>query len=144
MADRNNEERREFLNKKAIEEAREQERELVFDFDEAWSEYKTLATPYRIKFLGQVYEISRSVPFSFMVFSAANCYTRDNSGRLVFQIPEDKIMDYLRAMFGKEFTEALAKSDVDVNFVMKKIVPKVFELWGMDMNTGEVTQGKNG
>jgi hypothetical protein len=59
-------------------------------------------------------------------------------------VPDEKIAEFIERMFGTEFLELLmAAPDVDMNFVLLKLVPDIFGKWGYGIKTGELDEIKN-
>lgn len=139
-----NSERIAFLDSKTEELAKAQEADLVVDFDEALTEYQLKNAPRKIRFKGQVFEIPRSMPFSFGLFYMRHCIKR-REGKVFFEVPEDQLAEFITKMFGKSFLEVLDQSDdVDMNFVFEHLVPEIMEGWGYNIKSGEKTKVKNG
>lgn len=133
-----NDERIAFLNKKTEEVARNQEQELVTDYDEALKEYQEQNKPHRIKFKGRLFNIPRSMPFSFGLFYMRHCIKKRN-GKTVFELPDDRLSEFIEKMFGKEFLNMLDQStDVDIDFVVGRLIPDIMDRWGY-----AVTEPKN-
>jgi hypothetical protein len=125
-----NEERLAFLNEKAEELSIQQEEELVTDYDAALKEYQTKNKPYKVKFKGQLFDVPRSIPFSFSLFYMRHCIKKQG-GTTVFVIPDDKQSEFIERMFGKRFLKVLEQSDdVELNFVFSKLVPDIMDKWG--------------
>lgn len=132
--DMTNEERVALLNSKTEELVAEQEAELVTDYDQALREYRLENTPYKIKFKGRVFEVPRSVPFAFSMFAARHCMV-SRGGKVIFEIPDDKMAEFIQLMFGKAFLELLEESeDVDMNFIGTRLIPDILRKWGMEIN----------
>lgn len=122
-----------FLNKKVDEEAQEQEENLVADYDAVLREYKEQNKPYYVKFKGKRFAIPHSMPFNFGLFYMRNCIKK-RQGKTMFEIPEDKLSEFIEKMFGTEFLETLNQSDdVELEFVLGRLIPDIFEKWGYDI-----------
>jgi|GEM_PF-3256173 len=140
-----NEERIAFLNSKMEELTNEQEQDLVSDYDQALSEYKNQNKPFLVRFKGKVFEVPRSMPFSFSMFYMRHCIVKIN-GKTQFQIPDDKIEEFVCRMFGKTFYSELELSDdVEMGFVLGTLVPDIFAKWGYGINRAKTKSvEKNG
>jgi len=69
---------------------------------------------------------------------------RKRDGVMVFEIPDDKIEEFFRLMFGQQFLDALKASDVDYEFVLQEIVPAIVEMWGTPLKKGKNVEGTLG
>lgn len=145
VIEKKNAERIAFLDSKTEELAKTQEAELIVDFDEALREYQLKNIPRKIRFKGKVFEIPRSMPFTFGLFYMRHCIKR-REGKILFEVPEDKLAEFITKMFGKAFLEVLDQSDdVDLTFVFEYLVPEIMAGWGYNIKSGEVsTKVKNG
>jgi len=131
----NNKERINFLDTKVEELGEQQANDLVIDYDAALKEYKQKSNPYKIKFKGRIFDVPRSMPFSFSMFYMRYCLVK-KQGKTIFQIPDERIHEFIEKMFGRLFLKTLMNSDdVDMNFVMGTLVPDIFEKWGYGINT---------
>ncbi len=140
----NNEDRIAFLNQKAEEISQNQEEELVTDYDEALQEYKQGSTPHKVKFKGKIFDIPRSMPFSFSLFYMRNCIKK-RKGKTVFEIPEDKISEFIEKMFGKDFLDTLNDSDdVELGFVVHRLIPDIMDKWGYNIKQPPASGGEQG
>jgi hypothetical protein len=129
------------LNQAAQIEAEAQAENLVVDFDAALKEWETKdKKPYLVKFLGKTYPVPREKPFAYALFVNRYCI-RKRDGVMVFEIPDDKIEEFFRLMFGQQFLDALKASDVDCEFVLQKIVPAIVEMWGTPLKKGKNVEG---
>ena len=134
-----NEERLAFLNEKAEELSAQQEEELVTDYDEVLKEYQTQNKPHKVKFKGRVFDVPRSIPFSFSLFYMRHCIKKQG-GATVFVIPDDKQSEFIERMFGKKFLEILEQSDdVEMDFVFSKLVPDIMDKWGYNIKKSKNT-----
>ena len=134
-----NKERIAFLNSKVEELAENQEAELITNYDEALKEYKDKSKPYKIQFKGRIFEVPRSMPFSFSMFYMRYCITK-KEGKTIFDIPEERVGEFIEKMFGKAFLKTLNYSDdVDMSFILYTLIPDIFSKWGY----GIKTPGKN-
>lgn len=125
-----NEEKIAFLNAKTEELSSHQEEELVTDYDEALKEYQEENKPHKIKFKGKIFSIPSSMPFSFGLFYMRHCIKK-RDGKTIFEIPDDKLSEFIEKMFGKEFLDTLDQSvDIDVNFVVGILIPDIMDRWG--------------
>ena len=130
-----NAERLAFLDEKAEELAIAQEEDLVVDYDEALAEYQQKNKPRQIRFKGKVFEIPRAMPFTFALFYMRHCIKR-KGGKIIFEIPEDKLGEFITKMFGKEFLEVLDQSDdVDFDFVIGRLIPDIMSSWGYNIKS---------
>ncbi|MFA7215376.1 MAG: hypothetical protein WC187_04955 [Bacillota bacterium] len=133
-----NEQKIAFLNNKTEELSNMQEQELVMDYDEALREYQEENKPYKIKFKGRVFDVPRSMPFSFGLFYMRHCIKKVK-GKTVFEIPDDRMSEFIEKMFGAEFLEMLDQSaDIEMHFVISKLIPDIMNNWGYT-----VSQSKN-
>lgn len=137
---KNNEERIKYLNQKHEEMAINQEDTLVLDFDEALKEES--AENLKIKLLGKYYDLPKDIPFNFSTFLLRYCYKKVR-GKLIMSIPDDKLYTFLELMIGKDFVKDLENSNnrnVSINFIFQKVVPKIMEEWGqnVDFNSDKV------
>jgi hypothetical protein len=111
----------------------DQEEELISDYDAAFKEWQSKDKPYLVKFLGKTFEVPRTQPFAYALFISRHTKKRYNKekGRYVLEliIPDDESEEYIRLMLGDRFVEALAESDVTVDFVMNHIAPDIHRMW---------------
>jgi hypothetical protein len=145
VAVKTNIERIAFLESKTEELAKDQEAELIVDFDEALSEYQMKNTPRKIRFKGKLFEIPRTMPFNFGLFYMRHCIKR-REGKVFFEIPDDLLAEFITKMFGKSFLEVLDQSDdVDMSFVFDHLVPEIMSGWGYNIKSGKAnSKAKNG
>lgn len=139
---RSNDERILFLNQAAEELARRQAENLVADYDAALAEYRDKNRPFVVRFGGRNYELPRSMPFAFTMFYLRHCLQR-RGGRTVFEVPDDRLGEFLTLMFGRRFARDIETSGVEVNFVMSRIVPDIMGRWGLSV-TGSQSEGDPG
>ena len=128
----NNEDRVKYLNSKAQELSDKEAEDLVADYDAALVEFKSKhkVNTFKIKFKGKVFEMPNTMPFSFSMFYLRNCVIKKD-GKTIFDIPDHLIAEFIERMFGKDFIELMSMSDdVDIKFVVEKIIPDVFTRWG--------------
>lgn len=104
---------------------------LVIDFDEDVEEWEREHQPIVVKLGGHKYKIPSNTPTDFAVFYLRHCLSERN-GKLLFAVPEDKVDRFLELMLGPEILEHLAGSPVPLNVVLQRLVPRVFDLWGLD------------
>lgn len=126
----NNKEREEFLDQKFEELQEIQEADLLMDFDKAIEEDQK--KPYTIKFLKKYYEVPRQMPFDFATFFFRYCYKKIN-GKIVVDVPEERIFQFIQLMFGNEMIRALEsnkKKRVSVDMVFDKLAMTILEKWG--------------
>ncbi len=135
-----NEKRLELLENKFEEIKERQESELTCDFDKALEEYVKKKERLTVRFLGKIYELPQSVPFNFSTFFLRYCIKKVN-GKQVVSIPDDKILQFIKLMFGQKFLIALETSNnvnVSIEFVNETIVPFVMKQWGYDIDNENV------
>lgn len=134
-----NEEKVAFLNAKTEELSQQQEQELIVDYDDALKEYQEQNRPYKIKFKGKTFNVPHSMPFSFGLFYMRHCIKK-REGKTVFEIPDERLSEFIEKMFGKEFLNTLDQStDIDLDFVIGRLIPDIMSRWGYT-----VAEPKNG
>ena len=137
-----NEEKIAFLNDKVNELSSNQEADLVTDYDDALREWREKNAPHKVKFKGRVFEVPRSIPFSFSMFYMRHCIKKVN-GRTLFVIPEERQSEFIEKMFGEEFLAVLEQSDdVELQFVFSKLVPDIMSKWGYDIKEPKNSKNK--
>lgn len=137
-----NETRMAFLNAKTVEMAAEQEENLISDYDEALREWQEKNVPYKVRFKGRIFDVPRSIPFSFSLFYMRNCIQKVD-GKTLFIIPDDKIAEFIERMFGEEFLSILNQSDdVELAFVVQTLVPDIMDKWGYNVKKAKVPKNK--
>lgn len=137
---KNNNERIAYLNQKHEEILENQESSLLIDFDAALKEEE--AKGYKIKVLEKYFYIPAAMPFNFSTFFLRHCYKRIK-GKMVVTIPEDKMMDFLKLMFGNDFLICLENSNnrnLSIDFVYKKIIPVIMKSWGYNMDNSKTQE----
>jgi len=110
--------------------------DLILDFDAAMAEEKASSKKIVIKFLNEEFVLPAKIPFNFSVFFLRYCYKKIN-GTFTIVMPEDKLIQYIELMFGKEFLNKLERNRdpyLSFMFVFTEIVPKVMKEWGYDIN----------
>jgi hypothetical protein len=122
-----NNERMALLDEKLDELRDEQEKDLLLDFDKAIEEKQ--GKPYTIKFKNEIYEIPCQMPFNFSTFFFRYCYKKQN-GKVIIEVPEDRMIQYIELMFGKKFVNALEKSTVTVDMVFDDLSTTILGKWG--------------
>lgn len=135
-----NEKRLKTLDKKFEEIKERQESELTCDFDKALEEFSKEEESFTVRFLGKIYELPSSMPFNFSTFFLRYCYKKVD-GKMVIVMPEDKILTFIKLMFGGEFLAALEQAKnpkINMKFISNKIVPIVMKQWGYDVNNENV------
>jgi len=135
-----NEKRLELLENKFEEIKERQESELTYDFDKALEEYVKKKERFTVRFLGKIYELPQSVPFNFSTFFLRYC-VKKVGGQQIVSIPDDKILQFIKLMFGQKFLVALETSNdvnVSIEFVNETIVPLVMKQWGYDIDNENV------
>jgi len=130
-----NEERIAFLNEKAKELQVKQQEELVGDYDAALEEYRKKKKPHVIKFLGRKYTVPASAPFNFMTFWLRHCMKK-RDGRLIVEIPDDRLLEFLQLMFGVEFVQDIEAEGIEFEFIWNHIALDVLALWGIWRQSG--------
>lgn len=138
---KDNSEKLEFLDKKVIEIQEVQEAELLLDFDKCLEEVKE--KPYKVKFAGREFIIPREMPFDFSLFFFRHCYKKKN-GIVNMEVPEEKMMEFIKLMFGNEMLRALetSKKRVGINFVFERLATPIMEKWGYGTNKETVNEKK--
>lgn len=132
---KNNAERIAYLNQKHEEIITKQENTLLIDFDEALKEEEK--KQLEMKLLGKIFKLPPAMPFNFSTFFLRYCYKKVK-GKMVIVLPEDKIIDFLRLMFGNDFLVLLENTtnrNVTTDFVYKTIVPRIMKEWGQEVDT---------
>lgn len=137
--DQDNEARMAALDEAASVAASAEREGLVIDFDEALSEFRRNKRTFEIKFLGNKFEIPSSTPANFATFYLRHCLTKVEGG-WTFAIPEDRFLEFLELMFGDEIAKVITESNVEVEFIIKTIVPRVLVAWGLEFM--RVPEGK--
>ena len=93
-----------------------------------------------VRLLGEEYDLPTSTPANFAMFYLRHCLKKVD-GEFQFSVPEERFEDFLTLMFGKRFADDLAKSDVEIGFVLRSAVPMVLTAWGLQF-TEEALAGK--
>jgi len=127
----------------AAKEAAEHEREgLVLDFDEALTEFRKRKKKVEVRLLGQTFHLPSSTPADFATFYLRHCLTKVEGG-WTFSIPEDKYLEFMEFMFGEDPAQIIMGSKLEIEFVIKKVVPRVLIAWGLEfIKLEEDTEGK--
>lgn len=113
-------------------EAVREEKRAVIDFDAAQKEYNKDHPGHKVMFGGKEYEVPHSIPYKLAQTFLRYCIKVRN-GEKMFEIPDDKIGLVLQQAMGNEFAKAVEESDADVFFVGQTIIPKLIELWDMEV-----------
>jgi len=122
-----NDQRMALLDEKLDELRVDQEKDLLLDFDQAIKEKQ--GKPYTIKFQSEIYEIPNQMPFNFSTFFFRYCYKKQ-SGKVMVEVPEDRMIQFIELMFGKKFVNALEKSTVTVDMVFDTLASTILGKWG--------------
>lgn len=135
-----NEERLQYLDKQEEILKTHQEEDLLIDFDKAIEEHETLLKPYLVKFNGKIFKVPREMPFDFSVFFFRFCY-RKVKGKVIMDIPEEKIIKFIELMFGNEMLQSLesGKTRVGMDFVFKELAMPIMKKWGYGVD--EISDG---
>jgi hypothetical protein len=137
---KNNAERIDYLNRKHEEITNRQEGELLLDFDKALDEENVKLL--KIKFMGKVFELPAEMPFSFSTFFMRYCLKKKGD-KILFDIPENRIIEFINQMFGNEFVNCLNKTKdkrISSIFVFRKIVPQIMKKWGQDIDQSAIEE----
>jgi hypothetical protein len=136
-----NEQREEYLNQQVSKIAENQEAELLLDFDAAIEEQSKI--PYKVKFLGKIFDVPTEMPLGFATFFFRYCYKKSN-GKAFIEVPEDRMIQFIELMFGKEMLRALetAKTPVSIDLVFNKLASSILEKWGYNTQHPVNTQKK--
>lgn len=129
---KNNEDRIKYLNEKEQEMIKDQEAELFIDFDKAIQENKKKSII--VNFLNKNYYLPIKMPFNFSTFFLRNCLTKEKGVTLV-DIPDDKVLEFIKLMFGEVFFKSLEDSKdsgISLSLVFDKLVPPILKQWGYD------------
>lgn len=116
-------ERLDVLDRALEQGGKEQEQELLVDFDEAYEEYKKKETPLVVKFMGELFEVPRKRPTNVMLFTARN----QKDGML----PDDKYYEMLEMILGKRFIQRLEETNAPLDFVTETVMNPITEKWGV-------------
>lgn len=129
-----NKDREKFLDEKFEEIQEAQEADLLLDFDKAVEEAKE--KPYKIKFLGNYYDIPRQMPFNFATFFFRNCYKKVK-GNITVEVPDEKLYLFIQLMFGNEFLRALEnnRKRISIDVVFEKLAVTILNKWGYGVNS---------
>lgn len=135
---KNNEDRIKYLDEKHEEIKKNQEDDLVLDFDKALEEEKAKSSKIIIKLMGCEFKLPKKMPFNFSTFFLRNCYKKIE-GQWVIVMPEDKVLEYIELMFGKDFINKLEQknNDISIDFIFKNVVPGIMKQWGYDVDTSK-------
>lgn len=132
------------LNRAAQAESEAQIENLIVDFDASKKEWENKdRKPYLVKFLEKTYPVPREKPFAYALFVNRYCIKK-RGGVQVFEIPDDKIEEFFRLIFGQEFLDALKGSEVEFDFVLQRMVPAIIEMWGTPLKKGKNVEGTQG
>ena len=127
-----------YLDNKFNEIKRNEEKDLVIDFDKAVEEHYNKSQKLKVKFMGKYYEVPSEMSFNFAMFFFRNCMrTDDQTGKTIFDIPDSKIQEFIERMFGSDFLEALESCNnhkVTMSFVFKNLSMEILEKWGYKIN----------
>jgi len=138
-----NDKRESYLNDQLKILADNQEAELLLDFDAAVEEVEE--KPYKIKFNGKIYDVPREMPLGFATFFFRYCYKKINN-KVTLEVPEDRMMQFIELMFGKEMLRALetSKKAVSIDLVFNKLAGTILAKWGYNVqsNNSETSQKK--
>lgn len=138
-----NDKREGYLDEQLKKLADNQEAELLLDFDAALEEEQ--AKPYAVKFDGKVYYVPHEMPLAFATFFFRYCYKKNN-GRVILEVPEDRMMQFIELMFGKEMLRALevSKKAVSIRVVFDKLAGTILSKWGYNVQSpsSETSQKK--
>jgi len=131
----------------AEERAREyQTMELSSDYDEAIKEHRKRKQPLIVKFQGKRYEMPSSIPFSLSVFIMRECIQKvkgsDGKMKEIFVFPDDKVLEFMERVFGKQFAQAVMSSDIGTDFVAEVIIPDILGKWGLMVNNNQSEEKK--
>jgi hypothetical protein len=135
----NNNDRINYLNSKQEEIESNQVETLVLDFDEALKEEEAKIKKIKIVVAGKEYNIPSKMPFQFSTFFLRHCYKKVK-GRWTITMQEDKILPFLEKMLGKKFIidfENSNNTSFSIDFIFKKIVPKIMSTWGIDVDNAQ-------
>jgi hypothetical protein len=140
--DEKNKIKAELLEKDFESLQKKQEESLLIDFDAAIKEAQQLKEKKYIKFHGKMIEIEKEMPFSFSTFFFRNCYKKIN-GIIFYDVPDDKIYQFLHLMFGAELMKELEKENkLSLSFVFESIGLKVLEMWGYSVQQQQNSKKK--
>jgi hypothetical protein len=138
-----NDKRESYLNDQLRILADNQEAELLLDFDAAVEEVKE--KPYKVKFNGKIYDVPREMPLGFATFFFRYCYKKINN-KVTLEVPEDRMMQFIELMFGKEMLRALetSRKAVSIDLVFNKLAGTILAKWGYNVqsNNSETSQKK--
>jgi len=140
MRPNSREDRVRFLNNAVQELADEQEAQLVSDFDQAEAEYRKEKPPLHVRFRGQDFVLPGTMPFSFSMFFMRYCLKRQGD-KLTMEVPDEMVPELIERMFGKAFLSLLEESDVEMGFVLDRMVPDILAKWGPGANTTKADLG---
>lgn len=128
---KDNEARSNYLDQELDKLVKDQENNLLVDFDKAIEEYQNKNNFYKVKFLNEIYNIPKQMPFNFGTFFFRYCYKKIN-GKITIDVPDEKIMLFIELMFGKEILIPLESTDnkAPLDFVFEKLAMPILEKWG--------------
>src|SRR4030066_187585 len=123
-----NDKRESYLNDQLKILVDHQEAELLLDFDAAMEEVE--GQPYKVKFNNKIYDVPREMPLGFATFFFRYCYKKNN-GKVILEMPEDRMMQFIELMFGKEKRRALeiSKKAVSIDLVFNKLAGTILATW---------------
>lgn len=114
---------------------------LLVDFDEAKKEYDQKNKKTQVKLLGKIYDIPSSIPYKLSL-KILRDYIKVVDGKQIFDVPDDEIPTLLNEMLGKNISNAILDSDLELMFVAQNIIPKIMEIWGMGVKTNMESEKK--
>lgn len=129
MDPKEKQQRLEALDQAEKEGKQEQEESLVLDFDEARQEYEREHQSIAVKMNGKTFQLPPEIPFPLFTFYQRHCLKKVN-GKVMFEVPDDRIMEFLELMFGKDILQEIEDSNMTIPFVMTRVVPGIMEKWG--------------
>lgn len=124
------------LEEKAQDAAEQQREDLILDFDAAKAEYDRQHQPIQVKVGGETYQLPPEIPFTLFLFYQRHCLSK-REGKTVFEVPDDRVLEFLELMFGEGILTQLEQSDLTFEFVMQKVAPRIMERWGYGAQNGQ-------
>ncbi len=101
----------------------------LLDFDAARREHAQQdRAALCVKFGGEFFELPAEAPFSFRVFVLEHCISRQD-GHSVFELPDDRVIQFLRGILGTELFAAVSASSVSFDFAVGCIARPILSRW---------------
>ncbi len=127
-----NEKREAYLEEQLQKLSENQEADLLLDFDAAIDEQQE--KPYKVKFNDKIFDVPKSMPVGFATFFFRYCYKKVG-GKTSLEVPEDRLIQFIELMFGKEMVRAIetSKKSVSIDMVFSTLAMTILDKWGYNI-----------